>query len=282
MMHFSCDGCGRRLDPEYDVRYVIRMEVYASLDPNDGEFDDDRDHLQEIQDILEQLEEDGYGSVSFADDTAGPGVRWLYKVRAFNASGESNDSNVFEQNLDVVWSNPGRHALLHNWNETIGLAGSGGQGYHKGCDIQQVGNSQDTIVIPRGGIVARTDVGALAGQPILAFAGIAHPERFFNTLRQSGIELTETASFNDHHFFDAGDAEQLLARADALGARLITTEKDHVRLLSYEDQRGELARRTVPFQISMALAEADRPVLGQLLNEALTPSDPTFPCSSSG
>ena len=57
MMHFSCDGCGRRLDPEYDVRYVIRMEVYASLDPNDGELDDDRDHLQEIQDILEHLED---------------------------------------------------------------------------------------------------------------------------------------------------------------------------------------------------------------------------------
>jgi hypothetical protein len=57
MMHFSCDGCGRRLDPECDVRYVIRLEVYASLDPTDIELDDDRDHLQEIQEILEHLDD---------------------------------------------------------------------------------------------------------------------------------------------------------------------------------------------------------------------------------
>ena len=57
MVHFTCDGCGRQLDPEYDIRYVVRMEVYASLDPTDDDRDDDRDHLQEIQDILERLDD---------------------------------------------------------------------------------------------------------------------------------------------------------------------------------------------------------------------------------
>ncbi|MBN1854657.1 MAG: hypothetical protein JW829_18135 [Pirellulales bacterium] len=61
MIHFTCDGCGRSLNPEFDVRYVVRMEIYASLDPSETDLDDDCDHLQDIQDILERLDD--------ADDT---------------------------------------------------------------------------------------------------------------------------------------------------------------------------------------------------------------------
>ena len=57
MIHFTCDCCKRPLDPESDLRYVVKMEVYASLDPSDNGLDDDRDHLQEIQDILERIED---------------------------------------------------------------------------------------------------------------------------------------------------------------------------------------------------------------------------------
>ena len=57
MIHFTCDGCGRPLNPEYDVRYVVRMEIYASLDPTEDACDDDCDHIQDIQDILEQLDD---------------------------------------------------------------------------------------------------------------------------------------------------------------------------------------------------------------------------------
>jgi len=54
MIHYSCDCCKRALDSE-DLRYVVKMEVYAAIDPasmDDG--DDDRDHLQEIQEILQR------------------------------------------------------------------------------------------------------------------------------------------------------------------------------------------------------------------------------------
>jgi hypothetical protein len=46
------------LDAQNDLRYVVRMEVYAAFDPvaSDGE-EDDRDHLQEVQDILERMED---------------------------------------------------------------------------------------------------------------------------------------------------------------------------------------------------------------------------------
>ncbi len=58
MIRYSCDLCKRDLDPEEDLHYVVKMEVYAAFDPTVAdEEDDDRDHLQEIQDILERLED---------------------------------------------------------------------------------------------------------------------------------------------------------------------------------------------------------------------------------
>lgn len=56
MIRFSCDMCKRDIDPQEDLRYVIKIEIYAAFDPLALE-EDDRDHLQEIQDILEQSED---------------------------------------------------------------------------------------------------------------------------------------------------------------------------------------------------------------------------------
>ena len=59
MIRYSCDLCKRELDPQDDLRYVVKMEVYAAFDPSttdDGD-ESDRDHLEEIQDILERMED---------------------------------------------------------------------------------------------------------------------------------------------------------------------------------------------------------------------------------
>ena len=58
MIRYTCDLCKRDLDSEDDLRYVVKIEVYAAFDPAaSGEDENDRDHLQEIQDILESLED---------------------------------------------------------------------------------------------------------------------------------------------------------------------------------------------------------------------------------
>ena len=57
MIHFTCDHCKQPIDPESEVRYVVKMEVYASLDPTEDVLDGDRDGLLEIQEILEQLDD---------------------------------------------------------------------------------------------------------------------------------------------------------------------------------------------------------------------------------
>ena len=58
MIRYSCDLCKRELDPQDDLRYVVKVEVYAAFDPAAVDRDDeDRDHLEEIQDILERMED---------------------------------------------------------------------------------------------------------------------------------------------------------------------------------------------------------------------------------
>jgi hypothetical protein len=56
MIRYSCDMCKREIDPRDDLRYAVKIEVYAAFDPLAIE-EDDRDHLEEIQDILERLED---------------------------------------------------------------------------------------------------------------------------------------------------------------------------------------------------------------------------------
>ncbi|MCI0492558.1 MAG: hypothetical protein L0Z07_06455 [Planctomycetes bacterium] len=68
MIHFNCDVCKRPLDSEHDLRYVVRMEVYAALDHDDAPIDDDRDHLQEMHDILERLDDLDLENHELGDD----------------------------------------------------------------------------------------------------------------------------------------------------------------------------------------------------------------------
>ncbi|MEL7174803.1 MAG: tetraacyldisaccharide 4'-kinase, partial [Pseudomonadota bacterium] len=70
----------------------------------------------------------------------------------------------------------------------------------------------------------------LEGAPVVAFAGIGRPEKFFETLREVGAELRLTEAFPDHHVYPDAVLDRLLRRARAEGALVVTTEKDAVRL----------------------------------------------------
>lgn len=69
----------------------------------------------------------------------------------------------------------------------------------------------------------------LAGKAVLAFAGIGRPEKFFSTLREIGADIVAERTFPDHHRYGRTEIAKLHSDARALGAILVTTEKDIVR-----------------------------------------------------
>jgi tetraacyldisaccharide 4'-kinase len=66
------------------------------------------------------------------------------------------------------------------------------------------------------------------GTKVVAFAGIGRPEKLFRSLRELGVELVETVTFADHHPYTSRELSELKARAKDV--RLVTTEKDYVRI----------------------------------------------------
>ena len=67
-------------------------------------------------------------------------------------------------------------------------------------------------------------------QKYLAFCGLAHPSKFFSTLNTSNINVIEHKEFADHHPYTQNELDQLVERAKKIGAKLITTEKDFVKI----------------------------------------------------
>ncbi len=74
-------------------------------------------------------------------------------------------------------------------------------------------------------------LAGLEETPCLAFAGLANPGVFQETLAALKARLTGWRSFPDHHPYSAGDLAELAAAAQAAGAQaLLTTAKDWARL----------------------------------------------------
>jgi tetraacyldisaccharide 4'-kinase len=106
-------------------------------------------------------------------------------------------------------------------------------------------------------MVPRQDRRWLGVLPVIGFAGIARPEKFFATLRNNGARLIDTLAFPDHHRYSKRDARRLLKAAKEQNAMLVTTEKDFVRLADEEDTAlGELRHRCRPFPIAIEFDDA--------------------------
>ncbi len=96
-------------------------------------------------------------------------------------------------------------------------------------------------------------VARLAGKPVLAFAGIGDPERFFRTLRASGIEVARTRAFADHYMFSHAEITELVAEARREHLTLVMTEKDRARM------RGmDVAREILHFAVTLEFDEPEK------------------------
>lgn len=116
--------------------------------------------------------------------------------------------------------------------------------------------------------VADGDTGWIPDAPVVAFAGIANPARFFTLLETLGARVMERIAFADHHRLSPREAEGLLALAETHGARLITTQKDWVRLAGDARLPRALMEKTHALPIKLDLHERDMGRLKSLIEAA--------------
>lgn len=101
--------------------------------------------------------------------------------------------------------------------------------------------------------------GIPRGSKIVALAGIANPERFFEAIAAS-YNVVENISFPDHHTYRVRDINKLTSRVLEHGENtvVVTTEKDGVKLTSRKHIPEELQKRLYVMPVELNFRDGDK------------------------
>ncbi len=104
---------------------------------------------------------------------------------------------------------------------------------------------------------------ALQGKIIYGFTGIATPDKFRATLEELGAKIIKFLAFPDHYFYKQADVQAITGEAKALNAEMvITTEKDGVKLLKFQD----FYETIVIMRVALRMDPDERTFLDTLIN----------------
>jgi len=116
---------------------------------------------------------------------------------------------------------------------------------------------------------ASEDAARLRGRHVVAYAGIANPDRFFAMLESLGAIVVERRAFGDHHVFSDTEARDLLDTARRTSADLVTTEKDLARLSGAAGAGEKLRQQSTALKIETFIENNDLAILKTKIREAI-------------
>lgn len=87
-------------------------------------------------------------------------------------------------------------------------------------------NSQAKILSAQ---IFASNLDKFINKNIVAFCGIAYPQKFFDFIKNIGLNLVETNIFADHYNYKNEDLERLYQESLVKNLKLITTKKDWVK-----------------------------------------------------
>jgi len=121
----------------------------------------------------------------------------------------------------------------------------------------------------RASTAAIGDTAWLREGPLLAWAGIGNPGRFFDLLTGLGGDVRIRRPFPDHHPLSEPEAGELLQAAEASGTRLVTTAKDLARLKGRSGAPRALAEASRVLEVGLTLAASEAERLEEIVLSAL-------------
>ena len=102
----------------------------------------------------------------------------------------------------------------------------------------------------------------IKNEKLLAFCGLANSNKFYEILKENGFNVTSTKSFPDHYEYKNEDIDKLISEANKQNLKLITTEKDYVKI---KDNKNLI--NTLPIEMELDLK--DKAVFNSFLQEKL-------------
>jgi len=85
--------------------------------------------------------------------------------------------------------------------------------------------------------LAATNLEKFSGQKLVAFCGLAYPQKFFSFLESCGLELLGVTSFSDHYNYQDQDLQNMCKIAESKGTKLVTTKKDWIKFSSHFQEK---------------------------------------------
>ena len=114
------------------------------------------------------------------------------------------------------------------------------------------------------GVLARTDhgleelsLGVLAGVGVLAVSAVAKPQPFHEMIQECGANIVDMLEFPDHHPYGEGDWRRINRHRNDI-EKIVTTEKDFVKLARFPFSTGRLLALRVEMAIDRPEALLDR------------------------
>lgn len=95
---------------------------------------------------------------------------------------------------------------------------------------------------------------------VLMVTGIANPAPLKNLLMEKSKTYYEL-TYNDHHIFSIDDLKEIKKRFSSIGASnklIITTEKDAVRLVKFEQELNDIPLYVLPIELQFLFNDEDR------------------------
>lgn len=157
-------------------------------------------------------------------------------------------------------------------SKQIGLADliviTGQAGSENSSLVQRLRDITRVPIIPATTRVAGS-AETFRGRRVIAFAGIANPQRFFSMLENLGSVIVERRVFGDHHAFSDSEARDLIDAARRTSADLITTEKDLARLSGRTGACAELHDHSAALAIETTFEDSDLAILKDKIGKVI-------------